>query len=147
MKRILLTLILAAADILQAGVPTPESYFGHRMGEDRRLIGWEQVVSYFSELAETSNKIQTEVLGNTIQGRPLIAAFISAPETLLDLDRYLQIQQSLADPRRTPPLLAEQLAKEGKTVVLITCSIHSTEVASTLTAVEYAHSLITQGHA
>ena len=144
LKQALLTFILATVHVLHAGVPAPESYFGHRMGDDRKLVGWEQVVSYFDELAQGSDKIQTEVLGASGQGRPFIAATIASPETLRNLKRYQQIQQSLADPRRISQFEAEKLITEGKTVILITCSIHSTEVASTLTAVEFAHRLITQ---
>src|SRR5207244_13331316 len=54
-----------------------------------------------------------------------------APETLRHLDGYIDIQRRLADPRITAPPEAEKLALEGKAVVLITCSIHSTELAST----------------
>ncbi len=54
------------------------------------------------------------------------------------LDRYIDIQRRLADPRKTTPQQAETLFPEGKTIVLITCSIHASEIASTHTAVEFA---------
>jgi len=125
-------------------VPTPESHFGHPIGVDRQLLDWDKVVSYFQALGKTSDKIRVEELGKTAEGRPFIAATISSAETLRNLDRYREIQARLADPRRTTPEEAARLIGEGKTVVLITCSIHATEVASTHTAVQFAYNLITQ---
>jgi hypothetical protein len=113
------------------------------MGEDRRLLDWGKVVSYFQALAAASPRIRVEELGKSTEGRPFIAATISAPETLRRLEEYRQIQKRLADPRRTPPAEAESLIGHGKAVVLITCSIHSTEVASTSTAVQFAWRMAT----
>ena len=129
---------------MQAAVPTPKSHFGHEIGADRELLDWDKVVSYFRALEQSSDKIRVEELGKTAEGRPFIAATIAAPETLRNLDRYLEIQRRLADPRITPEAEAEKLIAQGKTVVLLTCSIHSTEVASTHTAVEFAYRLLTE---
>jgi Zinc carboxypeptidase len=127
-----------------AAPPTPASWFGHPMGADRTVLDWEKVVGYFQELAKSSDRIKVEELGKTAEGRPFIAATIADPETLRHLDRYIAIQQRLADPRKTTPQEAERLIPEGKTVVLLTCSIHATEIASTHTAVEYAYKLLTE---
>jgi hypothetical protein len=135
---------LLVACSAQAAVPTPQSYFGHEIGADRELLDWDSVVSYFRALEQTSDKIRVEELGKTVEGRPFIAATIAEPETLRDLDRYREIQRRLADPRITPAAEAEKLIAQGKTVVLLTCSIHSTEVASTHTAVEFAYRLLTE---
>ena len=133
--------------VLSAAVPTPESWFGFRMGEDRKLARWEQVTGYFEELPKTSDRIRVERIGNTVDGKPMIAAFISEAATIRDLDRYRRIQARLADPRQTPAAEARNLFAEGKSIVMITCSIHSTEVASTLTAIEFAYRLLTEDSA
>ena len=137
-------LIAAAVAAVAAPVPTPDSWFGHRMGADRKLVGWDKVVGYFDALAAGTERVRVERIGSTVDGRPMIAVFIADGSTLRNLDRYRDIQARLADPRRTPDVAAEQLIKDGKTIVMITCSIHSTEVASTLTSIEYAHRLITE---
>src|SRR5580693_5534472 len=133
--------LLLASWPLTAAVPTPESYFGHPIGADRTVMDWDKVVGYFQKLAQSSDKIRVDELGKTAEGRPFIAATIAEPDTLLLLTRYRSIQASLADPRRTSPAEAENLFAQGKTVVLLTCSIHATEIASTHTAVEYAYKL------
>ena len=138
----LLAAILAAP--LSAAVPTPESYFGHPIGADRTVLDWDKVVGYFNLLAQSSDRIRVEELGKTAEGRPFIAATIAEPDTMLLLDRYKKIQQQLADPRKTTPAEAEALFDHGKTIVLLTCSIHATEIASTHTAVEYAYKLLTE---
>jgi len=130
--------------VCQAAVPSPEGYFGQRMGADQMVLDWAKVVSYFRSLPAASDRIRVEELGQSTEGRPFIAATIASPETLAHLDRYREIQRRLADPRLTTGSEAEKLAAEGKTVVLITCSIHATELASTQTAVEFAYRLLTE---
>ncbi len=114
------------------------------MGADRTVLDWSKVVEYFRLLERSSDRIRVQELGKTTEGRPFILAIISDPETLRNLDRYRQIQAKLADPRLTSPAEAEQLIAAGKTIVLITCSIHSTEIASTHTAVEFAYRLLAE---
>ena len=141
-RRIPIPLLLLAW-VATAAVPTPKSYFGHEIGEDGSVLDWDKVVGYFQALAKSSDGIRVEELGRSTEGRPFIAATIADPETLRHLDRYIAIQQKLADPRTTPPAEAETLFLEGKAVVLVTCSIHATEIASTHTAVEFAYRILT----
>ena len=93
-----------------------------------------------------ATKYRVTEYGRSAENRPLIVATIAAPETLRNLDRYREIQRRLADPRITTPAQAEPLFKEGKNVVLLTCSIHADEVASTHSAVEFAYRLITENN-
>jgi hypothetical protein len=135
---------LALACLAAAGAPvSPEAHFGHPMGADYKVLDWANVVSYFQALERDSDRVRVREYGRSTEGRPLVYAVIAAPETLRALPRFQQIQQRLADPRRTPPEEAAALIAQGKTVVLITCSIHATEIASTHTAVEYAYKLAT----
>jgi hypothetical protein len=143
MKSRVVTLLLVSLSVW-AQPPTPASHFGHPIGVDRELLDWDRVVSYFQTLAKSSDKIRFEELGKTAEGRPFIAATISSAATLRNLDHYREIQVKLADPRRTTPSDAASLIAEGKTVVLITCSIHATEVASTHSAIQFVYNLLTQ---
>ena len=141
---VLRCVLALAVSSLRAAVPTPASHFGHEIGVDRELLDWDKVVSYFRALERSSDKIHVDELGKTLEGRPFIAATVAEPETLRKLDRYRDIQRRLADPRITSEGDAEELIAQGKTVVLLTCSIHSTEVASTHTAVEFVYRLLTE---
>jgi hypothetical protein len=128
-------------------VPPPETSLGFKIGEDRKLAKWDQFLAYFGELAKTSDRIKLDTLGKTTLGRPFVVATISSPENLKSLDEFKEIQLKLSDPR----LLANasesginELLGKGKTVVVITCSIHSTEVGGTFTAAELAYKLTSQ---
>ena len=136
--------LLLAPLALAGAVPTPEAFFGQKMGSDHLVLDWDKVVAYFEALKANSGRILVDELGKSTEGRPFIAATIAAPDTLQHLDRYREIQRRLADPRLTSAADAEKLVAEGKSVVLITCSIHATELASTQTAVEFAYRLLTQ---
>jgi murein tripeptide amidase MpaA len=129
-----------------ATIPAPEDVLGFVPGDDRKLASWNQVLSYFEELAKTSNRVRFETLGQSTMGKPFVMATISAPENLAQLDKYQHIQELLADPRRlgTSNLRdrkAAELIKRGKTIVLITCGIHSSEVGSYLSSMLIAHRL------
>ncbi|MFL6462923.1 MAG: M14 metallopeptidase family protein [Bryobacteraceae bacterium] len=140
---VFVTLLSTATAQAAATVPTPQSHFGHPIGVDRVLLDWDQVVSYFYKLEKASPAIRVKELGKTAEGRPFIEAVFSAPATIKQLDKYIDIQRRLADPRITSPEQAEPLFIQGKNVILMTCSIHATEVASTHSAVEFAYKMLT----
>jgi len=127
-----------------ARVPAPEDVINFRPGEDRRLASWSNVVDYFRKLDAASERVKFEELGKTTMGAPFVLATISAPENLARLNEFKEIQRQLADPRtlgRDADRKAQALIKRGKTIVLITCGIHSTEVGSYLSSMLIAHRL------
>jgi hypothetical protein len=140
-KRLALALCFAWG--LCAAPPAPEEFFGHKIGANRTVLDWSKVVDYFQALDAGSDRVKVMEYGRSTEGRPMIVAVISAPETLKKLDRYQQIQKKLVDPRATSPEEALKLVAEGKTVVMITCSVHATEIASSHAAIEFAHRLAT----
>src|SRR5712691_10201937 len=127
-----------------AAVPTPESHFGHKIGVDNELLDWDKVVSYFQSLEKSSDRIKFMELGKTVEGRPQIAVAISSAANIKNLERYRELQLRLSDPRKTSPAEAARLMGEAKAIVMITCSIHATEVASTHTSIEFAYRLLTE---
>jgi hypothetical protein len=124
-------------------VPTPASVIGFEPGTDKKLPEWQQVVAYFKALDAASPRVQLRVLGKTTLGRPFIAAFISDAATLANLSSVKEAQRKLADPRLTSAKDRAALEKDGKLVVLVTSSIHSTEVGGILTPLTLAYRLAT----
>jgi hypothetical protein len=127
-------------------IPAPEEILGFVPGDDRKLASWNQVLEYFTALAKASERVKFETLGESTMGKPFVMATISAPENLARLNEYERIQELLADPRKLgPPSVRDRKANElttrGKTIVLITCGIHSTEVGSYLSSMLIAHRL------
>jgi hypothetical protein len=74
----------------------------------------------------------------------LIVAFISARENILALQKYKDIQRQLADPRLVADQLQrDRLVADGKVVVTISCSIHSTEIVASQMSMQLAYELAT----
>jgi len=124
-------------------VPTPASVIGFVPGTDRKLPTWKQVTDYFAALDAASPRIQVHTLGRTTLGRPFIAAFIGDPATIANLGRLRDDARKLADPRLTTAAQRAALMRDGKVVVLVTSSIHSTEVGGILTPLDLAYKLVT----
>ena len=134
-------------------IPAPAEVLGFTPGDDRKLASWSQTLDYFRRLDAASDRVKFEDLGRTTMDAPFVMATISAPENLQRLDEYKNIQRQLADPRtlgRTNEernRRAEELIKRGKTIVLITCGIHSTEVGSHHSSFLIAHRLASSNDA
>src|SRR6202453_774160 len=140
---ILLSISSATAVVAQKHITSPEAAFGFKPGTDRKLADWSELTAYFKKLSSDSGRVRYEEVGKTTEGRPFVTVTISAPENLARLDHYKQIQARLADPRKTTAEEAKQLIAEGKTVLVVTCNIHSTEIASSQSATEFAYKLAT----
>ena len=125
-----------------AAVPSPRNHFGFDVGETRKLADWEQMLSYFETVAEASPRVSMEVLGETVSGNPFVMLTITSPDNHARLDELRAIQHKLADPRTisSDTELADLLDK-GRTVVMITHGIHSTEVGSSQGAARVVHTL------
>lgn len=158
--------LLSAATFSQ--IPAPKDVLGFTPGDDRKLASWADVIEYFQKLDAASDRIRFEEIGKSTMGAPFVYATISSPENLKKLEFYKAINDKLADPRKIkekqtrlsarPPdrrsnaslpggsattagASALQLIRQGKTIVLITCGIHSTEVGSYLSSMLIAYRL------
>jgi hypothetical protein len=142
---LLLIFVTQISSFAQTKVPEPKDVLGFTPGDDRKLASWNQVLEYFQKLDAASDRVKFETIGKTTMDKPFVFAAISSPENLKRLEYYKGIQAKLADPRliKSNDAIARQLIKEGKTIVLITCGIHSTEVGSTLSSMLIAHRLAT----
>ena len=147
--RLFFSILLFAFAVAAQKVPAPSDTLGFTPGDDKKLASWAQVVDYFQKLDAASDRVQFQEIGKTTMGAPFVYATISAPENLKNLEKYKQTNAKLADPRliKSDQKLADSLIKQGKTIVLITCGIHSTEVGSTLSSMLIAHKLATSNEA
>ncbi len=135
-------LLLFAPALLLAAPPTPKEHFGFTPGDNYKLANYEEVASYFRKLAASSDRIRVEEFGRSSEGRPMLAAFISSPENLKQLEKYKQINRRLALGEATPEE-ARKLAAEGKAIVWIDSGLHATEVAPVQHAPHLAYKMLT----
>jgi hypothetical protein len=147
-------ILLTALTVAAQTVPAPKDVLGFTPGDDRKLASWAQVVDYFKKLDAASDRVVFQEIGKSTMGAPFVYATISSPENLKNLEKYKQINAKLADPRKYVPgnplfslkgdnvdLITRGLISQGKTIVLITCGIHSNEVGSYLSSMLIAHRL------
>ena len=117
---------------------------GFTPSDDRTIADWNQIVDYFSKLDKASDKVLVREIGKSTLGKPLIVAFISSSSNIRNLDKYRQISAKLADPRTVKDAAElEELVKNGKTIVSISCSIHSTEIVASQMSMNLAYELAT----
>ncbi|HEY7169295.1 MAG TPA: M14 family metallopeptidase [Vicinamibacterales bacterium] len=138
-----LSALLVTAIVAAAGLPTPEAHFGFRMGADRQLASAESIEKYFELAAAQSDRVRLLDLGATTEGHRTIAAVVSAPENIRNLEAIRAANLRLADPRTLPPDEARRLAASQKVIVAIGASIHASEIGATQAASELLYSLTT----
>ena len=125
-------------------IPAPESVLGFVPGTTGRLVGWPVLVRYYQALAAASDRIEFRELGKTTSGNPFVVLVISSAANVARLDELRAINARLADPRTIASAAErEQLIRDGRTIVLITSSVHSTEVGGHLAPAVIAHRLAT----
>jgi len=128
-------------------IMTPADHLGFTPGDARKLAPWSRIAAYFQLLGARSPRVQTEILGNSTEGRPFLLSIIASEETHARLDHYRDTQAQLADPRGVSAQQIAGFVAEGKTIALVTCTIHATEVGATLMAMDLAHDLATKDDA
>ena len=125
-------------------LPTPEQYLGFRVGTDKKLATWPQVVEYMRMASRASDRIKFEEMGKSTLGNPFVLMTISSPKNLARLDQIKADQRKLAYPYDLSEKDAEQIIARNPAVVLITLTIHSTEIGSTQMSLELVHRLATE---
>ncbi|MCU1259483.1 MAG: hypothetical protein JWO80_2368, partial [Bryobacterales bacterium] len=136
------TSLLAAAD---TKLVSPEQFLGYRVGTDRKLVRWDKMVEYFEKAAASSDRVRVRDLGKTSNGNRFVLLEISSPETLRNRDRYKALERKLYF-QGSAPTEAErdEIFRDGKAVVIITNSVHATEIGATQMTVDLVHRLATE---
>ena len=132
-----------SAVIVRGQIAAPEDSIGFPVGTDYKLARWETILDYFHHLAENSDRVELEIRGNTTEGLDFALAIISSPDNLARLEKYKRLQYKLAHPDQSNLPELQKLSSDGKSVVLINCNLHSTEIASSQMSLELAHELAT----
>ena len=145
-RRTALVLLISALTLASATdrlhgqtMPSPEDFFGHVMGADRTLEGWERLVSYYDTLGALSDRLLVQNVGPSTLGRPFLVIFASSPENLANLDRLKALNQVLADPRGHSEAEVDEAIQDGKVVFVQAYALHSTEVAASQSAAEIVY--------
>jgi hypothetical protein len=124
-------------------VPKPEDVLRFKVGTVREVADMFQIIDYFQRLDEASGRVLVREVGKTTEGNPFIVAIITSERNHKNLDRYREFQRLLADPRKISEEDAEKMIADGKTVVMINCSIHASEIGASQMSMKLACDLAT----
>ena len=141
---LVLWLALAPAAVAQE-IPHPTDFFGFEIGTDGEMARYPKILEYLQLLADRSGRVEYEERGTTTLGNPYVLATISSPENLARMDRLVEINHRLNDPRGLSDADALALAQEGVPFYFLYATIHSTEVGNTQTIITIAHRLAVDG--
>ncbi|MGH7529667.1 MAG: M14 family zinc carboxypeptidase [Gemmatimonadales bacterium] len=112
----------------RSAVPRPEAITGYPAGE------WHTQYAVLQQyldtiLATAGDRVRIEHWGETVEGRPIRALIISDPTNLARLEEIRAGVAELADPRRTSPSRAAQIASTSPAVAVFHYSVHGDEPA------------------
>src|SRR3954468_13105899 len=125
-------------------ITTPKQHFGFTIGDDYQLATYDQFIQYWQKIDKESNRMQVIEIGKSEEGRPQLAAIVTAPENFAKLDRYKQIAQQLHRARGISDEQARAMSKEGKAVVWIDGGLHATEVVGAHQLIETVYQLVSR---
>src|SRR5256885_4543954 len=96
----------------QAKITSPKEFFGHNIGDDYWLATYDQFVDYWHKIDAESDRMQVFEIGKSAEGRPQLAAIVTAPENFKNLARYKEIARKLAYAEGVSEADAHAMAKE-----------------------------------
>jgi len=134
---------LIFASTFLTSIESPDKFLAFKLGSDRNLAHYNQIKGYFIKMGEESPRVKTFLIGKTTLGNDMVMAVITSAENIKNLSKYKEISRklSLGEVSKTE---AKKLAQKGKTIVFVTCNIHSTEIASSQMAMEILYKLGTE---
>jgi hypothetical protein len=122
-------------------VPRPEITLGYRVGS-RQTMYYQQQAVLDAMIAAAPDRVRTEVIGTTAEGKVMRLLIISAPENLGRLGEIRADLARLADPRRTSPDAAKSIAQRTPVTLLLIHSVHGNEPAGFEAAMQTVYQLL-----
>src|ERR1043165_1781478 len=124
-------------------VPTPKAVLGDIAGAPGKLPYSKEVYEYMRLLAKSSPRVKVYSIGQTEEGREMMAVAVASEALMAKLDANKTDLAKLADPRtiQMNDTLADRIARRAAPVYYITGTIHSTEAGAPTALMELAYRL------
>ena len=136
--------VAQAQDPQATPIPTPEDFFGHKMGADRKLAHWDKLVEYYELIDAASDRVRVVHMGPSTLGEPFLSIFVSSPANLARLDEFQRMNAVLQDPRGHTQAEIDDAIANGKVVFVQSYALHSTEVACSQSPAEIMYHFATR---
>ena len=140
-KRILTELVDHMPLPADPKIPSPLKFFGYVPGENNMLTYHKDIVRYLDALQKASPRVKLWTIGQTEEGRDMVACAIADEATIRNLQHFKDITAQLTDPRKTSDAVARQLIAAGKPIYYVSGSIHTPETGSPEMLTELAYRL------
>ncbi len=124
-KYVFLVLIISTS---YGQLKSPEQVFGFKVGSDYKLADYSQMLEFYRQLADKSDRVILEEIGTSSERQPMLLLYISSSENLAQLDKWKKISSDLAI-AKIDYATAKSHAKVGKTILWIDGGMHATELA------------------
>jgi len=145
LKKLFTTFLLLCFPVVWgfSQITTPEAYLGYKPGDDFHLATYEQLIGYFEQIAQETDRLQVFDMGPTSLGRRMKYAIISSEDNMAHLQKFQEITRKLSLARGLSEQEAQSLAKQGKVIVWIDSGIHASETSPQMHQFQLAYDLIT----
>jgi len=140
-KSFFFTFIILVTFTLVFSIKTPEQFLGFKPGTDRELAHYNQIKEYFITVGNESPRVNTYLIGKTTLNNDMVMAVISSSENMKNLEEYKNISRKLSL-AEVDEKEAQKIASNGKPIVLITCNLHSSEIASSQMSLKLLYRLV-----
>ncbi|MEZ4969076.1 MAG: M14 family zinc carboxypeptidase [Flavobacteriaceae bacterium] len=131
-KRLLPFFFLATALGISQVLQSPSQFLGYELGSE--FTRHHKVVDYYNYLAENApDRVKLVTYGNTTERRPLIVAYVSSPENMVDLESIRLEHLKNTTGQGTPT----------KAIVWLSYNVHGNESASTEASMQTIYELLT----
>ncbi|RZM25350.1 MAG: zinc carboxypeptidase [Pedobacter sp.] len=138
MNKILLALLIPflASTVTSAQIKTPSEFLGYELGT--HFTPHQKVVDYYKYVAGLNTNMKLISYGKTYEGRELLAAVISAPEHMANLEQIRKNNLALSQASSSAIDLSKQ-----PVILWLSYNVHGNEASSTETALKMVYTLST----
>ena len=123
----------------QDALQSPAEFLGYELGT--QFTPHHRVVDYVQHVTDRSPNVQLQQYGTTYEGRPLLTAFVSAPDNLGQLDTIRQ------NNLRKAGQAEGAVSGPEKAIVWLSYNVHGNESVSTESAMQTLYELADPGNA
>ncbi len=122
-------------------IPTMQDVLGYDWGHD--VSSHAQIARYVQALAEAApERTHLYQYGETYEGRALYHLVVSSADNIANLEGLREQNLRLADPRRTDPASAAEIASTAPAIVLLQATVHGNEISPSDAALLTAYHLL-----